>query len=70
MNPTLPWSERESFGSDDTARLQVLGSTGAASTITARIQEDPFVVKDAQTLEESPCPQNMANCAIDLQRDL
>jgi hypothetical protein len=70
MNPALPWSERESFASGDTARLQVTGSTGAASTITGRIQEDPFVVKDAMTLEESTCQEDTANCAIDLEHPL
>ena len=66
-NPTLPFTSVASFNTGGTPHLVVAGSTGAASTITGRIQDDPAFISSPVTYAETTCPENTATCAIDLQ---
>lgn len=66
LNPTLPWSAQATIGDAQSARLIVEGSTGAASEITARIQDDPAEVSTPSTYGETTCAENTANCSIDI----
>lgn len=67
MNPTLPWTITASRVSGETARLEVMGSTGATSMLTARIQDDPNVVMTPTTYTMSTCMENVNPCDHDIQ---
>ncbi|MCB9916437.1 MAG: hypothetical protein H6828_15020 [Planctomycetes bacterium] len=65
-SPTLPWTITASFVSGDAVQLNVTGSTGATSTVTARIQDDPGLVTTPTTYASGSCPENTNPCTINL----
>jgi len=67
MNPVLPWTVTASRVSGETARLEVMGSTGGTSMLTARIQDDPNLVMSPTTYTMSTCMENVNPCDFDLQ---
>jgi hypothetical protein len=67
MNPILPWNVAVSVGAGETARLAVAGTTGAASEITATIQDDPIFWPFPATYATMTCVENTNPCAIDIQ---
>lgn len=66
MNPTLPWTMPASRVQGDSAMLIVTGLTGAGSTITARIQDDPGLVMTPTTYQMDACAENTDPCNISL----
>lgn len=66
MNPTLPWTMTASRITGESARVAVTGTTGATSTITARIQDDPALVLAPATYSSSACAENTNPCTLDM----
>jgi hypothetical protein len=66
MSPTLPWTMVASREAGDTATLLVTGTTGAGSTITATIQDDPALVASPMTYASEMCAENTDPCDISL----
>jgi hypothetical protein len=66
MNPALPWTMSVSFSAGESALLGVTGSTGAGSSITATIQDDPAVVTTPTTYATETCAENVDPCEISL----
>lgn len=66
MNPTLPWTMSASRQMGESAALIVSGTTGAGSTITATIQDDPALVASPATYEMDSCAENTDPCDISL----
>lgn len=66
LNPTLPWVVNDVLPANATAQLVVSGTTGATSTLTARIQDDPAEVTTPITYAEVTCLENTNPCDVDI----
>ena len=69
LTPALPWSALATRSPGQTAMLVVTGTTGATSTITATIQDDPAEVTPPVTHAQQSCPENTNPCNISISNN-
>ncbi|MFT7669616.1 MAG: putative lipoprotein NlpE involved in copper resistance [Planctomycetota bacterium] len=64
--PVLPWTVDATRAAGSSAALAVTGTTGATSTITAIIQDDPDTNPSPVTHASQTCLENTDPCTINL----